>query len=182
MELFENWKMVLTQNTYMHTQKKRRWTLQKQPRILLPLFTRPKWHRYFWFGSLSQMESFRSIFIFGISRVHVRMFFLLSFLLLHMNAISFYFHPSGFVYIFFYSLTIQANSLTYDVIYALWNEMNVSAKSNFSVCFRIRVGEWTRRISKRKSFVCWKFISSSFFILLWFFFSTLANEMGKKQN
>lgn len=38
-------------------------------------------------------------------------------------------------FLFSYSITVRADSLTYDVIYALWNEINFNAKTNVRSLF-----------------------------------------------
>lgn len=83
-------------------------------------------------------------------------------------------------FLLFYAITIRANSLTYDVIYTLWNEINFNAKRNFRSLFD-RYTQYTHthqthgthttneQISKRKSFVCMKFISSFVRFSVYFF-------------
>lgn len=53
------------------------------------------------------------------------------------------FRAPYFFLLFSYSITIRANSLTYDVIYALWNEINFSAKT-FSVRSLFGAHEWIK--------------------------------------
>lgn len=116
-KLFGHWKIILA---YKQRKKMKKKTTKATP-YLLYTYSKIEIESPF-FSQLCLFLSFGRLF----HPPFVCVFF--SFL-----SISIRFRISFFL--LFYAITIRANSLTYDVIYTLWNEINFNAKSNFRSLF-----------------------------------------------